>query len=195
MCRLLLVHSKKQFNPQSHLKAFANVARQSPEYQGHGWGYASFVQRFEFTHLFLAHARSAFRDEGISIENNMPFISQGIVFIFNGELHGVRIRERGRIGAEKIFNYLLRFSKNSLLEGVERGVPIIQKRSNFIRAMNMILCDGQRAVVSTQFNQEADYFTMHYHRFKDMLRICSQPYPGENDWQVFSNHTRKEFAL
>jgi len=213
MCRLLLVHSKKSFSPQSHLEAFAEISRNSPEYQGHGWGcafqdhgrwtiYKSVCpiweddsSRFPSTNLLMAHARSAFRDEGIRIGNNMPFISQDVVFIFNGELHGVRIREKGRIGAEKIFNYLLRFSKESLLQGVEKGISIIQKRSQFIRALNLIVCNGERAIVSTQFNGEADYFTMHFHQTKEMLRICSQPYPSENDWQSIPNHTRKEFIL
>ena len=55
------------------------------------------------TTLLLAHARSAFRDEGIRVENNMPFHDGERGFIFNGELRGVRIRERGRIGAEKVY--------------------------------------------------------------------------------------------
>ena len=46
--------------------------------------------------------------KGIKIENNMPFTGGNYVYVFNGELRGVRIKEKGRIGAEKIFNYINR---------------------------------------------------------------------------------------
>lgn len=89
-----------------HLAAFTRVARNSREYQGHGWGCAWLEDgRWRLYHdirpiweddwrppgrttLLLAHARSAFRDEGIRVENNMPFHDGERVFIFNGELHG-----------------------------------------------------------------------------------------------------------
>jgi len=36
----------------------------------------------------VAHARSAFEDKDIVVENNMPFTDGERVFIFNGELRG-----------------------------------------------------------------------------------------------------------
>lgn len=213
MCRLLLVHSKKPFHSQSHLEAFAKIAQKSREYQGHGWGCAFIengrwtiyksicpiweddLSHFKSTNLLLAHARSAFRDEGICIENNMPFVSQNVVFIFNGELHGVRVQEWGRIGAEKLFHFLLRFSDRSLLQGVMRGTSIIQKRTRFIRAMNLIVCDRTRIVLSTEFSDDTDYFTLYMQQSDELLRICSNPYPNENNWQPIPNHTKKEFVL
>ena len=132
MCRLLCVHSQRPFAIEPHLDMFATIARDSPEYQGHGWGCAWLAggkwrlyrdirpvwddqrDRFGETTLLLAHARSAFRDEGIRVENNMPFDDGRHVFIFNGELRGVRIREHGRIGAEKVFNYVKRFDRGDM---------------------------------------------------------------------------------
>ena len=46
-----------------------------------------------------------FRNEGIAVENNMPFLSGRHGFVFNGELRGVRIAATGRIGAEKLFRF------------------------------------------------------------------------------------------
>ncbi len=71
--------------------------------------------RFGKTSLLVAHARSAFEDRDIVIENNMPFFDGRTVFIFNGELRGVKIRAEGRIGAEKIFNYIRRFDKSDTI--------------------------------------------------------------------------------
>ena len=145
MCRLLCVHSSRPFAIAPHLDAFAAIARDSREYQGHGWGCAWIedgewrVYRdilpvwedrrdgFGETTLLLAHARSAFRDEGICVENNMPFDDGRHVFIFNGELRGVRIREEGRIGAEKVFNYVKRFDRGDMHEALERGLAVIRE--------------------------------------------------------------------
>ena len=107
MCRLLAVRSQNPFDPRDYLTRFAFIARNSKEYQGHGWGcswlagggwntyrnvcpvWDDGLSRFGRTTLLLAHARSAFRDEGVAVENNMPFTDGRTVFIFNGELHGV----------------------------------------------------------------------------------------------------------
>ena len=40
MCRILYVESKQHFNPSHILKSFARMAKNSTEYQGHGWGCA-----------------------------------------------------------------------------------------------------------------------------------------------------------
>ena len=108
MCRLLWVRAAQPFRISDHLVHFAALSRDSSEYQGHGWGCAWLqnnqwqiyrnispiwqedISHFGTTTLLVAHTRSAFRDEGISVENNMPFFDGERVFIFNGELHGVR---------------------------------------------------------------------------------------------------------
>ena len=205
MCRLLCVHSPRPFEIEPHLAVFAAVARDSREYQGHGWGCAwldhgqwrmhhdihpvweSRRARFGETTLLLAHARSAFRDEGICIENNMPFDDGRHVFIFNGELRGVRIRERGRIGAEKIFNYVKRFDRGDMHEALERGLAIIEKRSRYVRAMNVILASTARVHVACRFSEDPDYFQMHEHNADGVRIICSDPYPGAAGWTRIDN--------
>ncbi|RPJ85234.1 MAG: hypothetical protein EHM13_01710, partial [Acidobacteria bacterium] len=116
MCRLLALTAAAPFAIPDHLRLFADVARTSREYQGHGWGCAWYeadawhtyhsilpiweddLSVFGEARILMAHARSAFRDEGIAVENNMPFLASPLAFIFNGELRGVRIAEKGRTG-------------------------------------------------------------------------------------------------
>jgi len=207
MCRLLYIRSKEDFSPEQYLRLFAENCRNSKEYQGHGWGVSLWkngewqhyrhirpiweddLTQFEETSQIIVHARSAFRDQDICVENNMPFVRDGIVFAFNGELQGVRIKEQGRIGAEKIFNFIMRFFKDDLREALERGVVNIRKRSKYIRAMNIIITDGERAYVSSEFGEDEEYFTMHYRREDEAIFICSEPLSQPDQWTQITNQT------
>ncbi len=211
MCRLLFVKENEEFDISGHLNRFAGIAAQNKEYQGHGWGYSCSVkgkwynyknikpvwedvpEKAGKTSLLLAHARSAFKNEGIYVENNMPFIRKNIVFIFNGELHGVRIRENGRTGADKIFNYLLRFYRGSLVEAVKKGTDILRKRSEYIRAMNIIISDFKKTIIFSHFNEDKEYFTMYLKEFPGRVIVCSDPWPGESGWVPVQNNEIKEF--
>jgi glutamine amidotransferase len=205
MCRLLTVRSKTAFDITPHLEKFAHIARNSKEYQGHGWGCAyrndaggweiykninpvweDDLSRFGATTLLVAHARSAFEDRDIAIENNMPFSDGRSVYIFNGELRGVRIREVGRIGAEKIFNYIRRFDKGDTRQALEKATGIIKKRTRYIRGMNIIMVHDGGIFVSSFFNEDEEYFTMWY-KEGDELIICSQAYPSESNWRKIAN--------
>jgi glutamine amidotransferase len=212
MCRLLLVKSDKEFSIPEELTPLAYIAKHSKEYQGHGWGCAyrenggwrhykniepiwqDDFTRFSRTNLLLAHARSAFKDEGVTIENNMPFYDERRVFIFNGELRGVRIAEQGRIGAEKIFNFIKRFDHGDLLEALRRGTAIIQKQTKYIRAMNILMTDGRAAYVASMFNEDPDYFTLHWSEDRGKLIIASEALPGEQRWEKIASGTVREFS-
>ncbi len=207
MCRLLLVKSEEEFNIADQLARFAQIAKNSKEFQGHGWGCAyrengawrhykniapiwqDDLGRFGSTNLLLAHARSAFKDEGIVVENNMPFYDDRHVFIFNGELRGVKIAEQGRIGAEKIFNFIKRFDHGDMLEALRRGTDLIRKRTKYIRAMNIIMADEQRAYVASIFNEDPDYFTLYYSQERGLLIVASEPLPGDERWGKIANET------
>jgi predicted glutamine amidotransferase len=206
MCRLLSVRARTSFAIGDFLEKFAAISKDSPEYQGHGWGCAWLddgkwqfhhdirpiweddLSGFGSTSLLMAHARSAFRDEGICVENNMPFFDGRYVFIFNGELQGVRIRERGRIGAEKIFNYVKRFDKDDILQSLKRGVSVIEKRTRYVRAMNFIMADLETTYLVSDYAENPDYFQLHRRRDADMDLICSVAFPGESNWQAIDNH-------
>jgi glutamine amidotransferase len=189
------------------LVKFAHIAKNSKEYQGHGWGCAyqnpaghwqfyrnirpvweGDLSRFGETTLLVAHARSAFQDKDIVVENNMPFFDGRTVYIFNGELRGVKIREEGRIGAEKIFNYIRRFDRGNTRQALEKAVAIIKKRTRHIRGMNIIMVNETGIFVSSYFTEDESYFTMSY-RQGDDLTICSDPYPSEKNWQCIANNS------
>jgi glutamine amidotransferase len=220
MCRLLVIKSETEFAMKPHLETFARLCRKSKEYQGHGWG-AVYLDKnkpviykhldpiwghdfrgFGATRFLMVHARSAFQDRDIAIENNMPFIDADIDadtdtdpdfrygFMFNGELRGVRIKADGRIGAEKIFNFIKRMNKGSMTDAFKKAVTLIPKRTAYIRAMNIIMADIKtRAVyLCSLFNREPDYFTMHIKRRDSGFIICSEKYPGETGWAALPNH-------
>ncbi len=202
-------------DPDAHLKSFRQLSQDSREYQGHGWGCAwldsenhwhcyhsispvweDHKSDFPNTRVFLAHARSAFRDEGISIENNMPFGDDQNVFIFNGELQGVRIKAEGRIGAEKIFNTIKRLDHGNLAEAVERGVMVINKRTRYIRAMNFILANRNQVHLCSLFNEDPGYFQLHQGELDGTRIICSAPYADVGiEWQPVPNHTIRNIAI
>lgn len=206
MCRLLYVKSNNEFETKYHLEKFAEVSRNSREYQGHGWGCAyrteagwkhyrnispiweDDLSRFGKAKYLIAHARSAFQDKDIFVENNMPFYDDRYIFVFNGELRGVRINSEGRIGAEKIFNYIKRFDKGDILAALKRAMPIIRKKTEYIRAMNIMIAEDSRVFVTSLFNEDQEYFTMYYKTNNGTLVICSDPYASEENWMKIENN-------
>jgi len=212
MCRLFAIRHPEKISMTSYLEQFARIAQQSPEYQGHGWGIAYRVdgqewahdkninpiweddmRRFPPTDMLIAHARSAFRDEGIVVENNMPFYDDDSIFVFNGELQGVRIREEGRIGAEKIFNFIKRFNRQGDLgAALQKGTEQLHKRTRYVRAMNIIMTDKERFYVSSSYAERPDYFQMVVKEGRSVI-ICSDPFPGESGWHPIPNHSLNIF--
>jgi glutamine amidotransferase len=207
MCRILYARADRPFAIPDLLAPFAELSRNSSEYQGHGWGCAwrddggwhqyhaispiweDDLNQFGNTHLLLVHARSAFRDEGIVVENNMPFSDGESIFIFNGELRGVRIKSEGRIGAEKIYNYIRRFDKGDKCAATGKAVGIIKKRSAYVRAMNIILSDGEHSILSTNYSENPDYFQMYQKHDAGLYLVCSRAFAGEQDWTPIENNT------
>lgn len=207
MCRLLFIESKNEFEIFDHLEKFAEICKKSKEFQGHGWGcsylgndgewkhykninpiWEDDFNKFSTTNRLIVHARSAFQDKDINVENNMPFFDDNYIFVFNGELRGVKIKSEGRIGAEKIFNFIKRFDYGDLIKTLEKSLTIIKKRSDYIKAMNIIIADKKNVYLTSIFNEEEDYFTMHYKKYKDGLIICSDPYPYETGWIKIKNN-------
>ena len=197
---------------EEHLAALARIARDSREYQGHGWGCAwiegDAPYRWRFHHdispiwndasmpagratLLVAHARSAFRDEGIRVENNMPFFDGERVFAFNGELHGVRIKERGRIGAEKVFNFVKRFDRGDFAAALRQGLDALARRTRYVRAMNLVVADSARRVhFASRFREDPEYFQMHTAEVDGARILSSEPYPdsaGRIAWEPVEN--------
>jgi len=212
VCRLLAVSSATPMDARRYLDAFARLCRESREYQGHGWGcavwregrwdaYATLrpVWEDDFepageVRALLAHARSAFRDEGIAVENNMPFVSGGRAFAFNGELRGVRLAMEGRTGAEKLFRYINLRDDVDLDGSIARAMEVVRRRTARIRACNFILAEPGRFHVHSLFDGEEDYFTLSCRESAGELAICSQPFPGEDGrWSPLPNGCQRAF--
>ena len=212
MCRLLAMRSKETFAITPRLGKFAAIARNSKEYQGHGWGCAWLdadgnwqmyhnispiweddLKAFGATTFLMAHARSAFEDRDIVVANNMPFCDGQRVFIFNGELRGVRIKAEGRIGAEKIFNFIRRFDKGDTAAALARATAIIRKRTHYIRAMNILMADRDHLYGSTFFNEDEAYFTLHWHEAAQ-LTVCSKPFADQAGWHPIANGSNKSWG-
>lgn len=207
MCRLMCVKNREPFDIGERLMELAGIARNSPEYQGHGWGCAYIVDgewrvyhnikpiweddltQFGATTLLLGHARSAFRDENIVVENNMPFSDDRYVFAFNGELRGVRIAAEGRIGAEKVFNYIKRFDKGDMAAAMRKGMDIIVRRTRYVRAMNMIIADRENVYVGSFHNEEPEYFRLRAQEDEGGFMVSSETVPENGSWRVIPNDT------
>ena len=214
MCRILLIHNPDGLDPNTYLRDFRTMCADSQEYQGHGWGCTwrekdRWVQYhnikpiwedekidFPKSTLFMVHARSAFRDEGIVVENNMPFVDDDNAFIFNGELRGVKVKADGRIGAEKIFNYIKRFNKGDMSHAIKRGADIIVNRSRYIRAMNFILSTPNAAHVYSLYNEDESYFQMHQSFENGTIAISSRPIATHtSSWQPIANQSKFSIQL
>lgn len=207
MCRLMCVKNQEPFDIGERLSHLADIARNSPEYQGHGWGCAYIVDgewrsyhdikpiweddltRFGATTLLLGHARSAFRDENIVVENNMPFADDRYVFAFNGELRGVRISAEGRIGAEKVFNFVKRFDKGDMAAAMRKGMDVIVRRTRYVRAMNMIIADRENVYVGSLFNEQPEYFRLRAREGHRGFIVSSETVPECGGWRVIPNDT------
>jgi glutamine amidotransferase len=212
MCRLLAVRDAAPFAIGDLLEALARIAKASKEYQGDGWGCAWWtgerweryrsirpiweddLGRFGATTVLLGHARSAFRNEGIEVENNMPFLDDRSAFIFNGELRGVSIVAPGRIGAEKLFRFIRRLGADSSLERFRHALEVVRRRTKYVRAMNLVLATGPTLRVASWYSEDPDYFTLHLSRGDSRTMISSEPFPGPRRWEPQLSGTALELG-
>jgi predicted glutamine amidotransferase len=211
MCRLLVIRDAEAFAISDQLRALAMIARHSREYQGDGWGCAWWdghawhayrsvspiwddqLDRFGETRLLVAHARSAFRNEGIAVENNMPFVEDGVAFVFNGELRGVRLSAPGRIGADKLFYVLRQLGGARDTAALARAIDIVVRRTAYVRAMNLVIVHQGGIRVVSRFSENPDYFTMHVKQDRARIAVCSEPFAGDAGWRPIANGSVLEF--
>lgn len=179
MCRILALRSSVPLDATPFLEAFARRCRASKEFQGDGWGVAWWdgeawrswravtpiwdteLPPLPRSGLWLAHARSAFRNEGVVVENNMPFVEGTLAFAFNGELRGVRLQAPGSTGAWRLFHLLRRFASTARLgEALGRLDAVVTSRSDYVRALNMVVSDGDQVWINSRFGEDPEYFTL-----------------------------------
>lgn len=207
MCRLLLIKNSGNLSINNLIREFAEMCKISPEYQGHGWGVSSFVNNVWSTYksitpiwedeihmdlvgsIHLIHARSAFQNEGVCIENNMPFIHDENAFIFNGELRGVKLRSEGRIGAEKLFSFITRMSSIDNIEGIEKANRIVIKRSESIRGMNYMISNGSKVLISSYYTENENYFSLWKIKSDNGFQMISSIPFSDFEWEKLENNT------
>jgi predicted glutamine amidotransferase len=195
MCRFLVLRSSREFDPSPIMSDFKERCRRSSEYQGHGFGVTlrasglwerrrCLAPIWEDTEalpagvdVLMVHARSAFRNEGIDIENNMPFYRGDLSFVFNGEIRGIRLKAPGRIGAEKLFHLILERQRSGLPDAIGAVDRLVRSRSQYVRAMNVAITDGSAIYAHCRFSERPDYFTLHF-REGDLGGVSSEPLDG-----------------
>ncbi len=200
MCRIMLINDTRIRFHDERFRQFADICRHSPQYQGHGWGacwwegnrwrehhsltpiWDEREMNLPATGRLLIHARSAFEDRDIVLENNMPFLDEKVGFAFNGELHGVRLRMAGRTGARRILNLIQSLGPAASLETSTRARSILVKRTRLILGMNWIVAGLKGAVISSHFGEREDYYTMHMLRAATETVICSAPLNQNQGW-------------
>lgn len=181
MCRILAIQGEAPLDAVPFIRAFAERCQASKEFQGDGWGvswreggaWRSFhtldpiwetaLPVLPQSHLFLVHARSAFRNERIVVENNMPFVEEGLAFAFNGELRGVRLQAPGDTGAWRLFHLFRRFRAAAADDGVaglRRLDQVVRARTEYVRALNLVVSDGEDVWINSRFSEDPDYFTL-----------------------------------
>jgi glutamine amidotransferase len=212
MCRFLAVGDPAAFPIAEQLGFLAEIARGSKEYQGDGWGCAWWDEGGWRTHhsitpiwedrlpslgtttRLVAHARSAFRNEAIVVEHNMPFVEDAAAFAFNGELRGVRLQAAGRIGAEKLFAVVRRMGGDRDTAALAKAAEVVAKRTSYVRAMNFVVATRSAIRLVSRFSEDPEYFTVHTRQAGDRVTICSEPFPAEPGWEAVPNGTVREFA-
>ena len=58
---------------------------------------------------------------------------------------------------------------------LERGLAVIEKRTRYVRAMNVILANPDRVHVSCRFAEDPDYFQLREHDDGNTRIVCSGP--------------------
>ncbi len=210
MCRMLLINGNHPRSHDQRLRQFAVMCHRSEEYQGHGWGACWWDGEtwrehhsptaiwnepdlsLPATNRLLVHARSAFRDRDIALENNMPFVAGDGGFAFNGELRGVRLNVPGRTGARRIHHLLGRRGQAATVETSERVRALLSRRSRHIPGLNWIVAGHRGAVVSTLADARLDYYTMHRLQAGTETLVCSAPLDRNHRWQPLDSGVREE---
>lgn len=211
MCRLLFVRSESEFDLQPYLENFAAISKSCKVEQTDGWGCSIYragewrhyktattfweddLSKFGKAERVVAHCRSASEFEELGVEMNMPFYDENLTFAFNGKLAGTKIKAEGKVGGEKIFNFTKRFMKDDILKALKKSVDIIEKRSSYVKALNIIMADKEKVYVTNYYNEQPDYYSLYRKEEDGTLAICSKPFPNEGNWEVFENKFIGEF--
>lgn len=216
MCRLLAIRAAAPVALERWLEPFAARCRASGEYQGDGWGVSWWtgtgwrrrrslrpiwddeLRGLPRATCFVVHARSAFRDDEVALRHNMPFLSGPLAFAFNGELRGVRLAVPGANGAARLFHLFQRFRASAPEDvpgALQRLDRVVSSRSDYVRALNLVVADGPAVYVHCRFSEDPDYFTLHRTGgggagYQGVEAVASEPFQPrgfETTWEPVAN--------
>jgi len=198
----MLHNSKEKKNVNALMRDFAEMCRDSKNYQGDGWGVLYkggeelhlhrslnpiWEDEFELpeTEFALVHARFAHGDwtKG-DINNNQPFCAQDSVFVFNGNLKRVDIDVPGKIGAEKVMNLVLQ-------KGIAEAVAEMCDKAALVKAINFLLIQGETCHVNCYYTIDPEYFDLRISEGDDEIMIVSYDLPGRNFERIKSGEIRE----
>lgn len=202
MCRFLMVKSGKKVNPEGFLRDFALMCQKSRTLEGDrqedGWGVAWLdknkweikkslraiwrdkkkFKKIPKTEIFVVHARSAsFSNQKGVIDYNQPYIDDGFCFVFNGEIEGVRMKEKvkGKIGAQKIWNLV----RNQLKEKgpsqiLEEIYKLLERKSRKVYGFNIGLAGKKKIFAFCGRNCGSGYFNLKVAKSEKIKIVCSE---------------------
>lgn len=207
MCRFLLVRSKNKIKPEKLLNQFASMCEKSHDpggdRQGDGWGIAvgrevykslkpiwkekEKFKEFGETNTFVVHARSAgFPHHRGNIEYNQPYISNGLCFVFNGMIKGVKLRRilEGKIGAQKIFSLIQIEEKDKTIDATLRIVDkLLLENSKKVTGMNIGVVKNNKFYLLCEYENNPSYFGIRYYHRDNLTLVCSEPI-GDYNWEI-----------
>lgn len=212
MCRFFLAHSTKPTNFQKLFKEFVYMSQKSRTSDGDrqedGWGIGwrdekgnwrsfkslkpiwkqiNFSKKLKPTTSLIIHARSAsFARHKRNLNYNQPFLSDGMAFVFNGMLKGVKLNRKlkGEIGAQKIYELIKEeLINNSPQKSLANVHKLLLSHTESIEGMNIGLSDGKKLFAISEFKGNSEYFKLRYYNGKAMKMICSEKI-GDFKWQT-----------
>lgn len=177
---------------------FAEMCRQSKEWQGDGWGIRWQDDKGKWQRqkslapvwttrrpnkeilkakTFIIHARSAsFKEQRGKVWHNQPYLENGVVFVFNGFLHGVSLHLPGETGAEKIFRFISKRIKTvSFAEALTKIHQLIRRNTKKVLGCNIGLTDGKKIAVLCDYDKDEEYYRLCYYQDKNTTLVCSEP--------------------
>lgn len=215
MCRLLIISSKKEFDIYPYLIEFVKLSEKSltpdGDRQKDGWGLFTKKQFYKSTkpiwedeivnnnwlkdNLLIIHIRSAFKGKD-NLEFNQPFVNNGLIFVFNGLLKGVKIKCEGEIGSQKIFNLIQKIYKENRNNYLENFYQLISKETNYIVGMNIIVIDlnFKKINLISVYNEYENYFALNLYQDDEKIIICSEKFNSIN-FEKLSSETIKTLDL
>lgn len=214
MCRFLVVKSSQKQNHQKLINQFSLMCQKSKtldgDWQGDGWGlvwldqennwqrYRSLKpvwkdkenQKVPETNMLMVHARSAtFKTQLGNLSFNQPYIKNKSAFVFNGHVRGVRLNQKvaGKVGAEKIFNLILRQNSHSPAKAIKKVHQLINSKAEQIHGFNLGLTDKKYFYVFSDFTEGEEYFSIRSYNSKKLKMICSEEFGSFNWKKVIRN--------